>query len=105
MHFAQWDEDKYSNLATMLCNNYHQALDIIENDGRAVEQAKCSMGITDEDLDMWKAEREEYFQTLGDKPESKVRAIAYVELLQKLRDLEYVHEFSFLVPKVPLTHF
>ena len=88
MHFKQWDNDKYSNLATMLRNNYYQAVDIIKNDGRAVEQAKHSMGITDEDLDFWKAEREEYFQTLGEEPESKVRAIAYVELLQKLRELE-----------------
>ena len=88
MHFSQWDEDKYSNLATMLRNNYHQALDIINNDGHAVEQAKASMGITDEDLDSWKAEREEYFRTLGDEPESKVHAIAYVELLQKLRELK-----------------
>ena len=88
MHFSQWDEDKYSNLATMLRNNYHQALDIINNDGRAVEQAKRSMGITDEDLDSWKTEREEFFRTLGNEPESKIRAIAYVELLQKLRELE-----------------
>ena len=88
MHFSQWDEDKYFNLATMLRNNYHQALNIISNDGRAVEQAKLSMGITDEHLDLWKTEREEYFQTLGDEPESKVRAIAYAELLQKLRELE-----------------
>ena len=72
----------------MLRNNYYQALDIIKNDGRAIEQAKHSMGITDEDLDVWKDEREEYFRTLGEEPESKVRAIAYVELLQKLRELE-----------------
>jgi hypothetical protein len=88
MHFSQWDEDKYSNLATMLRNNYYQALDIIRNDGRAAEEAKHSMGITDQDLDLWKAEREEYFQTLGEEPEDQVRAIAYVELLQKLRELE-----------------
>jgi hypothetical protein len=88
MHFKQWDEDKYSNLATMLRNNYHQALDIIKKDGRAVEEAKRSLGVTDENLDSWKAEQEEYFLTLGDEPESKVRAIAYVELLQKLRQLE-----------------
>jgi hypothetical protein len=88
MHFSQWDEDKYFNLATMLRNNYFQALDIIKNDGRAVEEAKHSMGITDQDLELWKVERKEYFQTLGDEPETKVRAIAYVELLQKLRELE-----------------
>ena len=88
MHFKQWDEDKYSNLATMLRNNYHQALDIIKNDGRAVEEAKISLDITDQDLESWKIEQEEYFLTLGDEPESKIRAIAYVELLQKLRQLE-----------------
>ena len=88
MHFSQWDEDKYCNLAAMLRNNYHQALDIIEKDGRIAEQAKRSMGVTDEDLNVWKAEQEEYFQTLGDEPEGKVHAIAYVDLLQKLRELE-----------------
>lgn len=88
MHFKQWDEDKYCNLATMLRNNYYQALDIIKNDGRAVEEAKRSLCVTDDDLETWKVEQEEYFQTLGDEPENKVRAIAYVELLQKLRQLE-----------------
>ena len=88
LHFKQWDEDKYCNLATMLRNNYHQALDIIKNDGRAVDEAKRSLGVTEEDLESWKAEQEEYFLVLGDEPESKVRAIAYVELLQKLRQLE-----------------
>jgi len=91
MHFKQWDEDKYANLATMLRNNYHQALNIIKTDGRAIEGGKCSLGVTDEDLESWKIEQEEYFQALGDEPESKVRAIAYMELLQKMRQLEYVH--------------
>lgn len=88
MHFKQWDEDKYTNLATMLRNNYYQALDIIKNDGRAVEEAKRSLGVTDEDLESWKIKQEEYFLTLGDEPESRAHAIAYVELLQKLRQLE-----------------
>ena len=88
MHFKQWDEDKYSNLVTMLRNNYYQALEIIKNDGRAVKEEKCSLGVTNKDLDSWKAEQEEYFLTLGNEPESETRAIAYVELLQKLRQLE-----------------
>jgi len=66
----------------------YQALDIIKNDGCAVEEAKRSLSVTDEDLESWKIEQEEYFLTLGDEPESKVRAIAYVKLLQKLRQLE-----------------
>jgi hypothetical protein len=88
MHFKQWDEDKYANLATMLRNNYYQALKIIQDDGRGVDEAKRSLGVTDEEMDSWKVEQEEYFLTLGNEPESKVRAIAYVELLQKLRQLE-----------------
>jgi hypothetical protein len=88
MHFRQWDEDKYLNLATMLRNNYYQALEIIQRDGRLLEEGKLSLGITDEDLELYKVEQEEYFQTLGDEPESRVQNIAYLELLQKLRQLE-----------------
>ena len=87
MHFRQWDEDKYLNLATMLRNNYYQALEIINKDGSAIEEAKQSLGVTDADLDLWKAEEEEYFQTLGHEPADRVHAIAYVELLQKFREL------------------
>jgi hypothetical protein len=88
MHFKQWNEDKYSNLATMLRNNYRQALDIINNDGHALDEAKRSLNVTDEQLDSWTVEQQEYFQTLGDEPQSKVQFLAYVELLQKLRNLE-----------------
>ena len=88
MHFKQWNEDKYLNLATMLTNNYRQALEIVKTDGRAVEEAKLSLGVTDDDMEAWKVEQEEYFSTLGDESEGKVLAIAYVELLQKLRQLE-----------------
>ena len=88
MHFKQWNEDKYSNLVTMLCNNYYQALNIIEKDGQAANEAKLSLGATDEELELWATEQEEYFRKLGDEPEDQVRYIAYVELLQKLRHLK-----------------
>ena len=32
MFFRQWNEKKYQNLATMLWNNYHQVLDIVEHE-------------------------------------------------------------------------
>jgi hypothetical protein len=88
MHFKQWNEDKYLNLATMLTNNYHQALNTIKNNGRAVEEEKHSLGVTNEDMEAWKVEQEVYFSTLRDESESKVHTIAYVELLRKLRQLE-----------------
>ena len=88
MHFKQWDKDKYCNFATMLHNNYYQAVEIIKNDCHAVKQARHSIGIADEDIDFWKAKQEEYFQTLGEEPESKVCTITYVKSLQKLREFE-----------------
>ena len=88
MHFKQWDEDKYSNLATMLRNNYYQAPEIIDKDGCLVEEGKWLLWVTNKDLDSWKVEQEKYFLMLGDELESRVRAIAYLELLQKLRQLE-----------------
>ena len=72
MHFKQWDKDKYANLATMLHNNYHQALEIIKSNGHVVEEAKHSLSVMDEDLESWRIEQEEYFQALGDEPESKI---------------------------------
>lgn len=47
MNFKQWDNNKYCNLATMLLDNYHQVLKILEDDTQAVEDAlevlQCSM--------------------------------------------------------------
>lgn len=86
LFFRQWDEDRYLNLGKMLFDNYRQALDIISNDGFALEQAKLSLGIGDVDLQAWRREQSEYLTTLGDESEWDVHAIAYVELLHKLRD-------------------
>jgi hypothetical protein len=65
-----------------------KALEIIDNNGRAVEEAKRLLRVSDDDMEAWKIEQEEYFSMLGDESESKVRVIAYVELLQKLRQLK-----------------
>jgi len=88
MFFRQWDEDKYHNLGTMLLNNYKQALDIITLDGTALAEAKVSLGIQDGDIEHWREEENTYFKTLGSEPEWDVFAVAYVEHLQKLCQLE-----------------
>ncbi|KAG2353443.1 hypothetical protein BDR07DRAFT_1496245 [Suillus spraguei] len=48
--FHQWDEDKYLNLSNMLYGNYKQALRIIKEDGFTLQEAKCSLGISDMDI-------------------------------------------------------
>ncbi|KAG6865109.1 hypothetical protein C0993_008272 [Termitomyces sp. T159_Od127] len=69
LFFCQWDEEKYKNLATMIYNNYRQALRIINVDGPELERAKQEL-------------------ILGKEPEGHALKIAYVERLKELRDAE-----------------
>ncbi|KAG2119870.1 uncharacterized protein F5147DRAFT_742122 [Suillus discolor] len=75
LFFKQWDEDKYTNLGTMLLNNYRQALQIISSETVALEEAKTSLGIQDTDLMNWRAEEIQYFQTLGKEPKWDAHAV------------------------------
>ncbi len=84
----QLDEDKYANAGTFSLNNYKQALDIINNDTPAVEEAMRSQGITDADLDQWETEQTEVFSRLGEEDPHDVHAVAYVERLQQLATLD-----------------
>lgn len=90
LFLQQWDEDKYANLGTMLFNNYNQAIGIVRDDSIALADGLRSLGVRIEDLIAWEAEEVAYFKTLGRESEWDVHATAYVELLQELRDLEYV---------------
>ena len=84
MFFQQWDSDKYQNLASMLLNNYKQALSIIEVEGSAVEETMSSLGIGAPDLEAWHRQEVEFFETIGEESPWDIHAIAYVELLQEL---------------------
>jgi len=85
MFFRQWDDEKYLNLATMLYNNYCQALDIIQSESIALKDTLRSLEISEADLESWETEEVTYFRTIGQEPEWDVHAVAYVELLQELR--------------------
>lgn len=88
MFFKQWDADKYQNLGLMQFNNYVQALDILETEQAALDEALVSLQVTEADLQQWHADEKEYFATLGQEPEENIHAVAYVELLQKLAAAE-----------------
>jgi hypothetical protein len=88
MFFKNWDDEKYRNLGTMIYNNYTQALDIINTESPILSEAKMSLGVSDDDLEAWQAEQAAYFSSLGKEPDHNVHGVAYVELLQKLRDTE-----------------
>ncbi|KAG1745409.1 uncharacterized protein EDB91DRAFT_1080328 [Suillus paluster] len=95
LFFKQWDEDKYSNLGTMLLNNYWQAQQVISTETIMLREAMSSLGIQEEDLMNWRSEEIQYFQTLGKEPEWDVHAIVYVELLQQMQELESQASVSF----------
>lgn len=89
MFFQQWDDDKYRNLASMLLNNYRQALSIIKDEGTAVEETMHGLGISSTDLETWHREQVSFFETIGEESRWDIHAMAYVELLQELSSTEY----------------
>jgi hypothetical protein len=88
LFFKQWDEEKYLNLGLMLYNNYRQALSIISTESLTLTEAMHSLKVTEQDLDRFQKEEAEYFKTLGKEPEWDAHAVAYVELLQELWEIE-----------------
>ncbi|KAI0075583.1 hypothetical protein K474DRAFT_1761098, partial [Panus rudis PR-1116 ss-1] len=92
-YFRQWDEDKYLNCGTFLLNNYKQALASLEEDARSLDVLKAKLsdaGIDPSDaaLDTWVKEERDFFLTLGKEHPWDTFAVAYVELLQRLRQAE-----------------
>ncbi|KAJ3717729.1 hypothetical protein C8R42DRAFT_610832 [Lentinula raphanica] len=87
MFLQQWDRDKYQNLATMLHNNVIQALEIIENDGQALQADLDAKGLSFQDLEAFFQDESNHTQELGKETEADLHAVAYVELLQEYRDL------------------
>lgn len=89
MSFAQWDADKYENIATMLYDNYCQAIDIVtEHQIQLEEHLKC-MGLKDDstpfthhNLDAFIKDQRETFQTLDQGPVPDVQRSRYVTLLK-----------------------
>ena len=89
MFFQQWDDDKYRNLASMLSNNYRQAMSIIKDEGAAIEETMKALSITSSDLESWHHEQVSFFDTVGEESRWDIHAMAYVELLQELSSTEY----------------
>lgn len=90
LFFKQWDEDKYINLGNFLYTRYQRALEVIKTDTPALHDAMQSLNITFANIEKWATEEREYFSTLGEEPEWDIHAVAYVERLQELREIEYV---------------
>ncbi|KAI0640725.1 hypothetical protein C8Q79DRAFT_920896 [Trametes meyenii] len=88
MFFKQWDNDKYINLATMLLNNYKQALKIIEDYSVEVDATLIQLDSSRDDLIRWQEEEAAYFTSVGHERPGDIAAVEYVTLLRELRGIE-----------------
>lgn len=86
LFLMQWDEDKYLALGLMLRNNYQQALTIITEQTPLLDEILVGLKASREDLDRWQGEQTVHFATTGKEPQEDLHRIAYVGLLQDLRD-------------------
>ncbi|KAK7696630.1 hypothetical protein QCA50_001288 [Cerrena zonata] len=88
LYFRQWDEEKYANLGTFIYNNYRQALRTIAEDTEALQCSLEILEVTPERLEELGKEANLFFSTLGKERPWDVHAVIYVELLQRLRQLD-----------------
>ncbi|KAE9387174.1 hypothetical protein BT96DRAFT_1081007 [Gymnopus androsaceus JB14] len=90
----QWDHDKYQNLATMLHNNYLQALDILENKASSFKADLQALNITEDDIETYLADETRHLAALGTEKEEDLHAVVYVDLLRKYRETSAAYENS-----------
>ncbi|KAJ4465974.1 hypothetical protein C8J55DRAFT_565970 [Lentinula edodes] len=72
---SQWDREKYQNLATMLHNNYVQALNILEDEAKALQADLVAKGITIEDLKTYFVEESNHLKEIGKEAEGDLHAV------------------------------
>ncbi|KAJ3522209.1 hypothetical protein NM688_g8906 [Phlebia brevispora] len=103
VYFQQWDQDKYENLATMLYNNYQQALEIVRKEGKDLVAAMQEHEFSEADLENWEQEEVNYIDGLGEESPYDVHAAAYVDLLESLREAEqeFIKAHETFMSKVP----
>ncbi|KAE9403531.1 hypothetical protein BT96DRAFT_936374 [Gymnopus androsaceus JB14] len=85
----------YQNLATMLHNNYIQALDILEFELPAFKADLQALNLTEGDIDMYLNDEQRHLSTLGSKTLEDLHAVAYIELLRKYREINSQHSTSY----------
>ncbi|KAG0695487.1 hypothetical protein DFH29DRAFT_880019 [Suillus ampliporus] len=100
LHFDQWDQDKYLELSHFLHDNYVQALSIIEEHTRLLEEFMTRKSVTKDNFIRWQQEESEFLRNLAKEPPSDAIAAAYVDELKKL----YVAEHGITERWMPMHH-
>ncbi|EIW77818.1 hypothetical protein CONPUDRAFT_61444, partial [Coniophora puteana RWD-64-598 SS2] len=77
LHFLQWDEDRYGELSTFLCQKYRQALTIITEYSPAVQEMCQRLSITPSDIDTWIDLERTFLMNLKEEPDDRKLAAEY----------------------------
>ncbi|KAH9939342.1 uncharacterized protein BXZ73DRAFT_43852 [Epithele typhae] len=85
LYFRRWDEEKYTNLAVFLRNNFQQAMKIIEESEEFLITVLPRLQLTEAQLIEAAEEERLYFATLRDENPDDEWALSYVERLEDLR--------------------
>ncbi|KAH9911787.1 uncharacterized protein BXZ73DRAFT_56780 [Epithele typhae] len=85
LYFRRWDEEKYTNLAVFLRNNFLQAMKIIEESEPFLASILPQLNLTEEKLIEAAEDERVYFATLRDENPEDEWAQSYVERLEDLR--------------------
>lgn len=89
LFFRQWDKEKYFNLSKLYCNNYRQALAIIEQDDIALKDTLVLLQAMQADLDTWHDNETAYFAKKPRENERDIYAVTYIEGLRELQTTRY----------------
>lgn len=85
--------DTYASLSLFLCNNYKQALTIINAEPELFRLMK-DYGVTDRsEFEEWLKEEKEYLQGLSKEPPEETLQMEYYQRLVNLNACEYVTAF------------
>ena len=84
LFFQQWDAEKYTNLATMLYNNYKQALALIKENAPRVADFQEKTGFDSTTIEGWLADERGYLESLDTEPLQETLEMGYVQALQGL---------------------
>ena len=87
-YMKQVDDDKYQSSGLFILKNIIQALEIIQNDGEALKREYEVLNLNEDLIKSYIQEQREFFAQLGEETQYNLHEVAYVEALQKLRDLE-----------------
>jgi hypothetical protein len=88
IYFTQWDEDKFAATGKMIYENYIQALETLELDRPALEEALILMGLTKDNLEDLRKDEAQYLEQLKSHEVYDRRAVTYVRLLLRLQKAE-----------------